>query len=228
MVRIAIITDNRLYREGLVELLRGRPEFDSVVGLPGDLDAIDSLVTNQIEVVLFDGHLEGAEEWLETARSRLAHTTFLVLALGRDLGEAVRWAAAGASGYVLQSDSGDQLVAAVLAVSRGELLCSPRIAAALLERVRVGGRKGDNGGIVSTPDSLTMREQQILPLIERGFSNKEIAASLGIELATAKNHVHRIFEKLHVRRRTQAAAIARRHRHLLPSDAAAPSGGSSG
>jgi len=98
---------------------------------------------------------------------------------------------------------------AVLSIARGEFRCSPRVAALLAKRVSALSQR-------LTPDQrhghLTPRERAIVPLIDEGLSNKGIAARLGIEISTVKNHVHHILEKLHALRRTRAAAQFRRGR----------------
>src|SRR5690606_5745579 len=98
------------------------------------------------------------------------------------------------------------------AVTRGESPCSPRIAAMLLRRLASGAaRQADADG-----QDLTPREREVLGLIARGLSNKQIAAQLCIEVPTVKNHVHRILEKLAVRRRSDAAAWLRRRHAVGP------------
>jgi DNA-binding NarL/FixJ family response regulator len=99
------------------------------------------------------------------------------------------------------------VVAAVHRAVRGELLCSPRTAALLFNRMAV---LSPNRGIAAGDNMLTRREHEIITLVERGLSNKEIARLLRIGNATVKNHVHSILTKLQVRRRGEAAAQIRR------------------
>jgi DNA-binding NarL/FixJ family response regulator len=93
----------------------------------------------------------------------------------------------------------------VACVMRGELPCTPRLAATLFQRLALhASHRQDDGAL-----GLTAREREILTLIDGGLSNKEIAHRLNIEVATVKNHVHRILDKLHVKRRGEAAARIR-------------------
>ncbi len=116
-------------------------------------------------------------------------------------------AEAGVTGYVPREASIADLIAAVMGAVQGELKCSPRIARSLFRRVSVLAR----AGAVTSGDlrSLTPREVQIARLIHQGMSNKEIALKLCIEVATVKNHVHNILEKLQVKNRREAMVCTR-------------------
>ena len=100
----------------------------------------------------------------------------------------------------------DDLIETIRSVSRGELLCSPRIASSLVRALRVQPPKP---GADHLAVMLTAREQQIVPLLDRGLSTKEIAAALHIEVTTVKNHMHNLLEQLHVASRGEAAARLR-------------------
>jgi DNA-binding NarL/FixJ family response regulator len=115
--------------------------------------------------------------------------------------DVLRCAELGVSGYVTRADSIATTISAVESVARGELLTTPRMAAALLERVARLARDvpATDGG------RLTRREQEVLRLIQAGLPNKLIAQRLQIALPTVKNHVHNILEKLQVRSRGEAA-----------------------
>jgi two-component system nitrate/nitrite response regulator NarL len=115
-------------------------------------------------------------------------------------------AEAGIAGYVGPDGSETDLVAAVEYALRGELYCSPRIAALLFRRVAALSAQPRKP---SEQASLTQREQQILGLVGEGMSNKEIGRALRIGDSTVKNHVHSILEKLEVHRRGEAAAQLR-------------------
>jgi len=119
-------------------------------------------------------------------------------------------AEAGIVGYVGPDGSEDDLVTAIEHALRGELYCSPRMAALLFRQVgALSAQLPPEPG----PVTLTQREQQILVFIDQGLSNKEIARVLRIGATTVKNHVHNILEKLHVHRRGEAAAQHRASQH---------------
>src|SRR5262249_26135221 len=116
-------------------------------------------------------------------------------------------AEAGIHGYVTRDGSVNDVVVAIQSAVRGEVACSPRVAALLFQRVATLSEA--THGVQARP-MLTRRELEIAGLITEGLSNKEIARSLRISSATVKNHVHNVLEKLQIRRRGEAAARLRR------------------
>jgi two-component system, NarL family, nitrate/nitrite response regulator NarL len=128
----------------------------------------------------------------------------IALALAETPPNVIQWGEAGIAGFVTEDGTVSDLVKAIVAAACDELVCTPLTAGALLRHARM--RAPESRGA----DSLSPREVQIAQLVEQGLMNKEIASRLGIELATVKNHVHRILEKLGVHRRADAAARIRR------------------
>ncbi len=207
LIGLLIVSDIRLYREGLAQML-GREEGLRVVGTAADhQDAIRAMRELRPEVVLVDQAMPEALAFMRAVRDVPLAPAIVALGVSEVDTEVVAWAEAGIAGYVSREAGVPELIATVRGVGRGELLCSPRIAAALLRRV--SALSYIRGGPMA-PSRLTARETEVLSLLERGFGNKEIARQLGIEVATVKNHVHNILEKLRVRRRGEAAAHLRR------------------
>jgi two-component system nitrate/nitrite response regulator NarL len=136
-------------------------------------------------------------------RAALPEVQVLALAIDDTDESVVAWAEAGVAGFVTRDTSLDGLMGAVESVAQGGTSCSPRATAALLRRLASLAevrRRVDRGG------QLTPREREIVALIDQGLSNKQIASELQIEIATVKNHVHSVLEKLQVQRRGAAAA----------------------
>lgn len=202
--RIVIASDVRLYRESLRNVLQRIADLD-VVATVAAADA--GVVARQMcaDVVLLDLAAPRRFDVLH-ALATPSGPAVVVLALDDNGSEVLSCIEAGARGYVTREGSVDDLVATVRSVARGEMLCSPRFAAVMVQRLAAlaSARVTDE----STP--LTSREREIVALLDRGLANKEIARTLGIEVATVKNHIHNILEKLHVRRRAEAAARLRR------------------
>jgi two-component system, NarL family, nitrate/nitrite response regulator NarL len=209
-VSLLIITPTRLYREGLAKLLGARSNIDVVATAASASELMCAITSLHADVVLLDVEMTYA---LEAARgiARLSPSTKVIaLALDDKTDQVLRCAEAGMAGFVTQDGSVEDLLAAILAATSDELACSPRVAAALLHRVADLAR-----GPAATlgTQCLTAREMEVIKLIDKGLSNKEIAARLRIGVATVKNHVHNILEKLHVQRRGEAAARMRSFLH---------------
>jgi len=203
LIRVQIISDNRLLRDTLARELDARGEF-SVVGVSGGVAAPGMARGSQPEVVVLDATATDAEVVREVLDGSPATQ---VVALGvADEDRVVACAEAGVVGYVGVEGSFDDVTDAIEEASRGEPHCTPEVVAALLRRVAaLAGAARPAKGL----PALTNREHQVVALIEGGLSNKEIASRLQIELPTVKNHVHRILAKLDVRRRGEAAARVR-------------------
>lgn len=197
----------RLYRNGIADALARDTRF-RVVGRSGALQEAQTqllLLPDAPAVTVVD---LGLPEGAGAARSlRAMWPAMSIVALGVPEIDAkiVQLAEAGVDGLVTQDASLAELRDAVAAAVRREALTSPTVAAVLLRRV--ASLAGEHR--VGDSTSLTRREREIVVLIGRGLSNKEIAQSLRIELSTVKNHVHNILEKLHVSRRAEAVSAAR-------------------
>lgn len=225
MSRVVIISSIRLYRDGLAEVLAQQGGI-SVAGTLGHPPVgLDGLAETRPDVVLVDlGTPEGLAIMRRVAQN---HPAVRVVALGLPETESdvVACAEAGAAGYVPREATLEDLVRVIRAAERGEIQCSPRVAAGLFRRLARWAQSEPAGTPELPATRLTRREYEVAGLIEQGLSNKEIASRLGIELATVKNHVHNLLEKLRVHRRGEAAARLRRQG---PGSLGAPSRRTSG
>jgi DNA-binding NarL/FixJ family response regulator len=205
MLRVLIVSETRLYREGLAELLSRRDSLQVIGTATRAEEALLQSWELNPEVVVLDQALP--DSLLLTRKLVQARPEIRVVALGLpDSEESVlTFAEAGVAGYVPRDGSVQDLVDAVQRAARGELHCSPQLAGTLIRRLAWRAAAGAN--LPATP--LTARESEIVRLIDEGLSNKEIAVRLGIEVATVKNHVHNLLEKLRVHRRGEAAAQLR-------------------
>jgi two-component system, NarL family, nitrate/nitrite response regulator NarL len=209
-IRILVISPMRIYREGLSHVLAQETAI-RISGMASDLEeAVPLLRTAPVDVVLLDISVDPNLDGLKRL-SRNGGLRVLAIGVLEHEDQVIACAEAGIAGYVTPSGSLNDLVQTIRDAARGEFNCPPRIAACLLRRLAAVGAEGRQ---VQPPPRLTMRELEIVRLIDRGLSNKEIAKQLSIQPATVKNHVHNILEKLDVRRRTDAVARLRSHRAL--------------
>jgi two-component system, NarL family, nitrate/nitrite response regulator NarL len=203
-MRVFVLGDVRLYREGLADLLTG--VGIDVVGTGVDVDSSRAALSEQRpDIVLLDVAGAAGANGIRRVAEELPATAVVAFGVSGSTGEIVACAEAGAKGYVTRDNGRDDLVDVLESVARGETLCSPQVAAALMDRVTALA-------LTAPPNSgarLTRREYEIITLVEEGLSNKEIAQRLVIEVATVKSHVHNILEKLKLTRRSDAAAWVR-------------------
>ena len=207
IIRVMVLSNVRLYREGLAHLLKAHDRV-SVVGAGAiDRTAMDAIRRDPPDIILLDATVVCESSIVQDLSPLAPESKFVAYGVTDEASQALRCAEAGVSAFVPGDASGEELVRILFGLRAGEFNCSPRVAALLMRRIRVLSA----GQAPTRPqDRLTTRELGIVTCIADGLSNKEIAARLGIELSTVKNHVHHILEKLNVSRRTQAAARLRR------------------
>jgi DNA-binding NarL/FixJ family response regulator len=204
LIRTLIVSDVRLYREGLAELLAGQRRIAVVASLAYCESDVEQAERLRPDVVLLDVAGPGRQGVLRRFVDGLPEARVLALTVAETDAEIIACAEAGVSGLVTRASSLQELIGAVESVQRGETLCSPLVAAVLLQRVHELSGRGELDGAVYR---LTAREREILELAGGGLSNKEIARRSSIELSTVKNHMHSILDKLGVHRREEAAAL---------------------
>jgi DNA-binding NarL/FixJ family response regulator len=202
--RVALVVQIELYREALARALPGCGL--DVVGCasPGPETATMARGVDP-DVILVDVTRSAGIATLRELTEAVPETRLLAIAV-RDLDpDVLACIEAGAVGYVLRDSSLDELADAVRRAVRDEPLASPHVIATLMRRVADLAANGDPASV----GDLTTRELEVVELIEKGLSNKEIAAQLSIAVTTVKNHVHSILEKLKVHRRGEAASLVR-------------------
>jgi DNA-binding NarL/FixJ family response regulator len=210
------VSDIRLYREGLADALGASGRCEVAATAADVFSALDAAETHRPDVVLLDLALVDGGDAVAELSALDPPAKVVALGVREVPSEVIALAEAGVAGYVPRDATLDELVDVVESVARGEMVCSPRIAALLLHRV-AAARDSGNG---HEPDArLTPRQNEIAGLIEQGLSNKQIAQRLSIEVATVKNHVHSILDKLGVEGRAAAAAHVRRVRGVGESRA---------
>ena len=208
MIRVLIVSDVRLYREGLERAFAAAEDIDLVGSASDWTEARETIERFGPMIVLLDIAMRGARTGARQFVQERPHIKIVAFAISEVEQEVLACAEAGIVGYVTRDASLSTLIQTLTAAADGELRCSPRIAAFLLHRISMlTGAREQNPAL----RRLTRRQTSVLELIEQGLSNKAIARRLGIELPTVKNHVHRILAKLQVTGRAEAAALLRRY-----------------
>lgn len=201
-LRLLLVDDHVLFREGLISLLSYQDDF-TVVGEAEDAkSALDQAHTLQPDIVLMDVELPGEDGVAVTQRLKMEmpEVTIVMLTVHDDsqtLFEAIK---AGAQGYLVKNVRSRELLEQLRGLARGEAAISRRMAARILEEIR-GETESFGPG-----EELTARELEVLELVVARLSNAEIAERLVISEHTVKNHMKSILSKLHLHNRHQAAA----------------------
>ncbi|HVR38412.1 MAG TPA: response regulator transcription factor [Thermoanaerobaculia bacterium] len=192
-LRIIVVDDHPVVREGLVAALEGKPGLDVVGTFASAEEAIAS--SREHDVVLLDLELPGMSgiDAIPQLRARAAVLVLTAYANDEQIDRALR---SGARGYLLKGSPLDDIERAIHAVARGDTWLDPRVASRVVAL---------SSGAVPR---LSAREREVLALVARGRSNKEIASALRITERTVKFHVTAIFNKLGADNRAQAVAIA--------------------
>ena len=197
-VRVLIVDDHPVVRDGLRGMLAAEPDLDVVGDAADGHQAVAAVRRDEPDVVLMDlrmSHLDGVEA---TRRIRADHPDVRVLVLTTydDDADIVHAVEAGATGYLLKDVPREDLFAAVRAAARGETVLAPTVAAKLMR------------GLRQDAEALTDRERDVLRLVAKGLTNRAIARALHVSEATVKSHLVHAYGKLGVDDRTAAVTTA--------------------
>ncbi len=206
MKRIMIVDDHAVFRTGLAAIIRTMPDFELVAEASTCASALAKARECRPDVITMDLNLPDGSgvSCTEAIHAMLPDASVLVLTVSerdRDLFAAIK---AGARGYVLKHITLDELTTALRMVAAGEAIISPIMASRLMQEFQ----SPVNIPKEETAINLSGRELEVLRMVAGGYANREISATLFIAEATVKAHLRSILEKLHVRNRAQAVAIA--------------------
>lgn len=213
-IRVLLIEDNRLLREGIANMLEEQGDF-VVESRSEDGQALREMAAEgkKPDVVLLDLGLEKADSlklmaWL---RDAMPETRVVAMDILPDQVDLMEFVKAGGSGFILKSAALDEYVDTIKSVAAGENVLPPVLTASLFTQIVESaierGEKIDDQSFILTP-----REKEVVDLISEGLSNKEIASRLHIATHTVKSHIHNILEKLALTSRLQIAAFAKKKR----------------
>jgi two-component system response regulator DevR len=208
-LRLLIVDDHEVVRQGLVAVLSRHEEFQVVAEAGTVAEAIAAARRFEPDLVVMDVRLPDGSgiEACREIRNELPATRVVMLTSYPDEEAVLSAILAGASGYLLKQIRGRDLVSALETIGRGESLLDPAVTERVLERVRHIA----NGDEKDELSDLTSQERKILRLVADGMTNKEIAADIFLSDKTVKNYVSSILSKLNLQRRAQAAAFVAKH-----------------
>ncbi|HUS84018.1 MAG TPA: response regulator transcription factor [Anaerolineales bacterium] len=211
-IRILLIEDNRLLREGVAAMLNGQSDFE-VVARAEDGDAVSQLksMKKPPDVILLDLGLEkeNSLRLMVMLREEVPAARIIAMDIFPEQLDIVEFVKAGGSGFILKNASSDDYIETIRAVAAGSKVLPPALTNSLFTQIIESALKTGNG-IPNNSVQLTNREREIVDLISEGLSNKEISERLHIATYTAKSHIHNILEKLALNTRLQIAAFSRR------------------
>src|SRR5258708_2597940 len=202
-IRVLIVDDHEMVREGLMAMLQPQPDFE-VVGQTGSGGAVVELVqSSRRDVVLLDARLPDVSGVEVCRRLGVSHpgVAVVILTTYTDADLVQECLQAGARGYVVKNVESFSLKESIRAGHRGEAVLAPPVAGQIIERARTPQQESGRAALNSS-------QVAILRLISRGHSNREIAAEVHLSENTVKTHVQEIFRKLGVRNRVEAAILA--------------------
>ena len=214
-VRVFLLIENRLLREALVRLLRKRADF-IVIGQSGQTDLTIQEILQTDCNVLVVGSFQSS--WLAAtlALESAGHASFKTVLIGMEADENqfMGMVRAGVAGYLLKDASASDVVNAVRAVFRGEAVCPPQLCSKLFQFVAQTPKEAHTRAIPSKPN-LTLRQQQLVVLVAKGLTNKEIASRLNLSEFTVRNHIHRILKQLDAETRSEAVDVVRASGYMI-------------
>ncbi len=214
-IRVFLSTENRFLRESLIRLFRKRPDFTVVGHGSSEEENYLEFLENNCDVLVGDCFVLNSLPASFSERNReFSETKIVLLGMKCDEEKFLEAVRSGISGYLLQDASGADVISAVRAIYRGETVCPPQLCGALFDFVVEASKKLSLQNSPSWTD-LTLRQQQLVALVAKGLTNKEIASQLNLSEFTVRNHIHRILKRLDAETRNQAVEAMRAQGCLL-------------
>lgn len=200
-IKVSIVEDNKVIRETLRSLFIFEEGIEVFTVHSNAEDAQLRLDGVCPDVILMDINLPGASgiDCVRSLSQRCSGTQFLMYTVHDDDHRVFEALKAGANGYILKSSTPDEILTAIREINEGGSPMSAHVARRVVAHLRP-----ERNGTIGLQDGLSEREQQVLALLAEGLLYKEIGERLGISTGTIKQHIHRIYEKLHVQNRTEA------------------------
>ena len=209
-IRILIVEDNRLLREGIIGMLKKEADFKVLAGFGDCVKALQSIRESKPDVVLLDLGLRNQSS-LQLVRS-IKNDSLPAKVIAMDLipaqADVLEFVKAGVSGFIIKDATTHDFLQTIRSIARGETILSPLMAGTLFSQIIEYALNGKKTSVILESVRLTRREREVVELIAEGQSNKEIAQRLHLSTYTVKSHVHNILEKLALHTRLQIASHA--------------------
>ena len=219
-IRLLIIEDNALLREGFSAIIRRQPDI-RIVSEPGNKKKPLRIIRDlKPDVLLLDLGLrnQSSLELVKTLKSDLHETKVIVMDLAPTEADILMFVRAGVSGFVLKDAATPDFLKTIRAVARGKKILPPLMTGSLFSQIVEQALTGAIAPRVVEAVKMTKRERQVILLISDSLSNKEIAHKLHLSPYTVKSHVHNILEKLLLRSRVQIAKYALTNAEMMKAD----------
>ena len=206
-LRVLLVDDHQLFRSGVRALLARQPDIEVVGEAADGLDGVNQARHLRPDVILLDLHMPGVtgRDAVKTLAEELPDTRVLMLTVSEDADDLLDTLHAGAAGYLLKNIDAEYFVGAIRRAAQGESVISPEMTGKLVAGLKRTAVPQPNKG------RLSAREREILVVLSRGASNKEIAREFELAESTVKIHVQNILRKLNLTSRVQAAVYAVAH-----------------
>jgi len=208
-IRVLLIEDNRILREGISAMLNDQPDIRAVAA-SGNGDALEKAKSVKPQVVLLDLGLRSQSSLriAETIKKRFPQAQIVVMDLIPVQAEVIEFVKAGVSGFILKDATIDDFLQTIRTVADGKKVLPPPLAESLFSHIVEFAVQTGKADRLMKAVKLTKREHEVVNLISRGMSNKEIAGELNIAVHTVKSHVHNTLEKLALQTRLELASFA--------------------
>lgn len=221
-IRVLLIEDNRLLREGITAMLNEQPDIRAAAAT-GNGDALEQATKLRPQVVLLDIGLRSQNSLrvVHAIKTRFPATQIIVMDLIPVHTDVVTFVKAGVSGFILKDATLDDFLHTIRAVVAGKKVLPPPLTGSLFSQIVEHALQQGEPDRLLRAVRMTKRENEVIALIARGKSNKEIAARLHIAIHTVKSHVHNILEKLALHTRLELASFVHEEQ-LIESPAVRP------
>ena len=214
-IRLLLIEDNRLLREGISALLKKQPDM-TVVSTVGNGENISMLIKKlKPDIVLLDLGLRNQNSLhiVKLIKQSFQETKIIVMDLIPLQADVFEFVRAGVSGFMLKDINVTEFLKTIRSVNKGAQVLPPNLTGSLFSQIVENAIHGSNPSVINEAVRMTKRERQVIELIADGSTNKEIAQNLHLSTHTVKSHVHNILEKLSLNTRVQIA----KHAHISES-----------